>query len=760
MKLTRRGFLIGSALAGTGLALGIKLSPSKPVPHTRDNSFQPNVWLQITPEGEVIFQCDKNEMGQGAMTGLAMIVAEELDYDPHSMTVEFAGIHPAFFNPELGVQLTGASTSIKTSWERLREAGATARAMLIEAAAQQWQVSADSLSTEPGFVINPNTKAKLSYGELANAAQNVSEPSSVNLKSPEQFRWLGKTSKRLDIESKVNTTAVFGVDVDLPDLKTAVVIRCPHFGGKFKSYDASTINGFSGLLGVKEIHSGIAVIAETYWQARKAADELAKHVVWDKGPLAGVNNASIEQAQLDILNSPEDTAFYVTQDGDTAETLAATSEDKKLSDVVYKVGYFHHSPMEPQNATAHFDPSTGEINIWAPNQSPDMSRAVAAHFTGVEHEKIFVHSTYMGGGFGRRGYVDFAGEAAAIAKSMPGVNIKMMWSREDDMQHDYYRPTSMHKLSAALDENNNLSAWKYNIVSNSIFFGFGVDMFATLLPHWLPTKMARKIGRSTSDFVANYDITMAEGAKGEYDTPNLDVGINFYDSGIPTGFWRSVGHSYTGFVKESMVDEMANLAGEDPMAFRLKQMENAPRSKACLEKVKQLSNWDAPKPGVYRGVACHESFSSFVAQVVEIKEENVNGKVQAKVDKVYCVADVGFVLNPDVVKDQLTGGIVYGLTAAIKPHVKIEDGRVQGSNFHDMPVLRMNECPDFEVALIDSLEDPTGVGEISVPPIGGALANALFAFNGVRQRQMPLNLDKAAEVEVEAKTGMKTESAS
>ncbi len=738
MKLTRRNFLIGSAAVGGGLVLGFKLSPEAEVPHTIAGSFQPNAWLQILPTGEVIFQCDKSEMGQGNMTGLTYIIAEELDFDPHQMKVEFAGIHKAFRNTELGVMLTGASTSIKTGWPLLRQAGASARKMLIEAAAKTWGVSASTLSTEPCFVVNPSSGDKLSYGELVGIAKDLSVPSDVKYKDVSEYRWLGKSSKRLDIESKVHTTATFGVDVDLPEVKVAVVVRSPYFGGKPQSYDAQALLQRNEIVSVFEIHSGIAIVADDYWQARKAANELFPNVEWDKGPMAGVSNATIEAAQKAKLDDPEDTPFYPHQDDDVQLTLDQTADDKKIIDVEYGAGFFHHSPMEPQNASALYNSHENKMTIWAPSQSPEMSREVAHHFTLVPQENIEVKTTFLGGGFGRRGYVDFSGEAAAIAHKLPNQAIKLIWSREDDMQHDYYRPTSTHRLSGAVDSEGNISAYQHCMVSNSILNGFGGDLIATLLPTWVPTKLARSMGRGSAEMFYDYDITMAEGANPEYNIGKREIGLQFYNSGIPTGFWRSVGHSYTGFVKESMIDELAHLANMDPVQFRLKNM-NSPRLKVCLEKVIEMSDWGNKGDGVYQGISCHESFMSYVAQVADIVIED--GK--AKIVKVYCVADVGFALNPEIVQDQLTSGIVYGLTAALKPHVKIEDGKVIGSNFHDMPVLRMNECPEMETAIIDSLEEPKGVGEISVPPIASAVSNALFAWNGVRQRQLPLSLKKS-----------------
>lgn len=739
MKITRRGFLLGTATIGGGLVLGFQLTPDAPIPNTIEGSFQPNAWLQILPDGQVIFQLDKAEMGQGNMTGLASIMAEELDFTPTDMTVQFAGIHKAFRNTDFSMQLTGGSTSIKTGWPLLRHAGAAARAMLIEAAAQTWQVNANTLITEPGKVVNPLTQQRLSYGDLVQTAKTLKAPNEVSLKDPQHYRWLGKQTKRLDIEAKVHTTATFGVDVELPSAKVAVVVRPPYFGGSTKNYDTSALKSLGGNLSVHEIHSGIAIVADTYWQARKAANILKNHIEWDKGAIAGVSNDTIEAAQKAILDDTESTPFFAHQDDNTQQSFDSAKDALKLSNIEYKVGYFHHSPMEPQNASAVYNSSNGQLTIWAPSQAPDIAREVAHHFTGIHQSNIDVKTTFLGGAFGRRGYVDFAGEVAAIAKALPDQAVKLLWSREDDMQHDYYRPNSTHRLSASLDDKKQLKTWQHTVVSNSILNGFGVDMTATLLPSWVPTSIARGIGKMGSEALYDFDVSIAEGANPEYDIAEREIGIHFYDSGIPTGFWRSVAHSYNGFVKEGMVDEMAHLAQADPSVFRAQHLKNSPRLAACLEKVKRLADWNN-KGDRKLGVACHASFGAFVAQIVEVEAKDN----MAHISKVYCVADVGFALNPNVVEDQLVGGIVYGLTAAIKPHVKIEDGMVIGSNFHDMPVMRMNECPDIMTALIDSSETPAGVGEIAVPPIGAALGNALFTLTQVRQRQMPflMNLDE------------------
>lgn len=728
MGLSRRKFLIATGLVGGGIAIGFSFSDKPKVPYTREGSFQPNSWLQITDAGEVIFQLDKSEMGQGVMTTLTTIIAEELDYNPANITVEQAGLHPDFVNELMALHLTGASSSTMDSYMTLREAGAAARAMLLAAAAQQWSVAADSCETNDGVVTHFSGKS-MTYGELVPAAKALKGDVAFQIKDENSFKWIGKSVARLDVPEKTDGTATFGVDVDMPGLKVAVVKRCPQFGGSLIGYDDSKAKTMDGVLKIFPIHSGVAVVAETYWQARKAADAL--DINWDKGPLAGLNSDQIRANQEKSLKEKE--AVYQVDDGDTAGALSSLSN---VLEATYSAPYTHHSPMEPQNTTAIARGDT--IEVWSPSQGPQIAQAVIAHYTGFKRENITVHTTLMGGGFGRRGYVDFAGEAGAVAKGYPNVPVKLMWSREDDMQHDYYRPATLHGVKAAIDESGKLVAWQHDLVSTSIIQGFGVDMAQALIPAWVPTEIARNFGQGFSDMIAEYDPTMAEGALIPYSVANAKIGCILYDPGITTGFWRSVGHSHNAFVVESFVDECAHAAGKDPADFRFGMLRDKPRHLAVLKKVLEMSNYG--KSDMAIGIAVHESFKSFVAQAVEVSVEGD----KFTVSKVYCAADCGLVINPDIVKAQMESGIIYGLSAALKAPITFEDGKTKQSNFHDLPVLRMNESPDIEVELISSFEPPTGVGEIAVPPIAPAVANALFAKTGQRLRDLPLKLSADA----------------
>ncbi len=734
MAFSRRKFLLGTGVIGGGLVLGLSLRDnSVPYPAAIEGSFNPNAWLQITEDGQFVFQLHKTEMGQGVIGSLPAILCEELDLDPQRLTIQHAGIHPDFADPSTGGQMTGGSTSVKASYDILRDVGAAARAMLIAAAANRWQQNADDCTTDNGVVIDANGTQRLSYTELANDAKSYLDTPYV-LKAAKDFRYIGKAETRPDALQKSTGTAQFGVDIDLPNLKTAVVVRCPHFGGTIASWDASSIDSLPGIIAVKEIHSGIAIVADTYWQARKAAGQLV--ISWDKGPMADMDSAKIKQQQRDLIANEKPRVMM--EEGDTS---AVWDSAATIIEADYSVPFTHHSPMEPQNATAIATERDGEMTMemWIPSQSPDLSRAVAAHFTSLTAPQITVHTTLMGGGFGRRGYPDFAGEAAAIAEQLPSVAVKLLWSREDDMQHDYYRASSEHRLKAALDEDGQLIAWDHTLVASSIIKTMAVFMAANLLPDWVPASVAESMGKSAGGLIANYDPIPCEGAKIPYQAPNITVGHLEYDSGVPTGFWRSVGFSYNIFVVESFIDELAHKASADPLAFRQRYLDKDSQWRSVLDLAAEKANWGQSQPGIFQGIAVSEPFSSFCAMVVDVSIDP-DGK-NYTIEKVVAAVDCGIVIDPDVIEAQMEGGIIYALSAAVKAPVSFKDGATVESNFHDLPVIRMNEIPKrIEVYTIKSDNSPTGIGEIGVPALAPALANALFAATGQRLRDLPLRL--------------------
>lgn len=726
MKLSRRGFIVGSAVIGGGLVLGLSMGEDQPIPNTREGSFQPNAWLQITPEGEVIFQMPKSEMGQGIHTSLATLLGEELDFDPAQMTIEHAGAHPEFKDNKNFSQLTGGSTSIVVNWHPLREAGAAARAMLVAAAAKQWSVAPENCTTEPGVVINTATGDKLTYAELAQAANDFAD-APFTLKDKADYRWLGKKASRLDSVAKSTGQAFYGMDVQLPGMLSAVVVRPRQFGATLGSFTADRALESSGVENVFAIHTGVAVVAKTYWQARKAAALL--EIDWEDGPLAQLDSATIAANQANAIDN--ESGHIALERGDAPTTLEKAGNALTAR---YSAPYTHHSPMEPQNATALVNGDT--CQLWAPTQGPDLAQAVAAHFTGIPRDNIHVTAMTLGGGFGRRGYVDYIGEAAAIAKELEGTPVKLVWSREDDMQHDFYRPATLHEISGTLSSDNTVESWQHRMVSPSIVKGLGVTLASVMLPAWIPTAISRSIGRFGSGLAAGSDPTTAEGAKVVYDIPNMAVEQILYDPGVPTGFWRSVGFSHNCFVAESFMDELAHAAKIDPLAFRLAHLADAPRYKKVLELVAEKADWGNPAPGRFQGLAVVEPFESFCAAVVEV---SVDGN-RFKVERVVNAVDCGFVLNPDIVTAQIEGAVIYGLSAALNPPITITDGGVKQSNFHDAPVMRMNDSPDIETYIVPSDEEPTGIGEIGLPAVAPALGNALFAATGTRLRDLPLTL--------------------
>ena len=726
MKLTRRKFLVGSGVAGGALVLGFSLRGELPVPHTRAGSFQPNAWLQITEDGRFIFQLDKTEMGQGVLNSLPTVLAEELDIDPARFEVEMAGVHPAFRNRTLGVQITGGSTSTMSTWMPLREAGATARALLMAAAAEQWRIRPGQCSTDNGEVINGVTGARMTYAALAPSASAQAEPSSVTLKTPDQFRWIGRSQPRRDGLAKSTGQVIYGIDVALPNMKIAVVVRCPNFGGKAASWIADTVTGLPGVQAAFEIHSGIAIVADTYWQARNAANAL--QVTWDKGPLAGLDSAMIRQQQEQALATKEGTRAF--GEGDVTQAFDVADQ---VIEVQYAAPYFHHSPMEPQNCTVLITGDTAEV--WSASQSPDISRALVAQYAELPIENIIVHTPLLGGGFGRRGYPDFAAEAGAIARHFNGVPIKLIWSREDDMQHDFYRPATLHSMRAAL-QNSTVTAWQHRFTNTSTVEGWGVYMMQAILPTWVPQAFARAMGRGVAKVAREYDPTSYEGALLPYAFANRAVDYVYFDPGVPTGFWRSVAHSFNAFAIEGFMDELAYASGQDPVAFRHALLAESPRHRAVMQLAAEKADWGKPVTGRHQGIAVHSSFGSYVAQVAEV---SVQGN-QFRVERIVCAVDCGQIINPENIVMQIESAIVYGLTAAIKPPITIRDGACAESNFHDLPVLRMNEMPEVEVYLIANTEPPMGVGEIGVPPVAPAVASALFAATGQRLRELPLML--------------------
>lgn len=715
-RLSRRTFVKIGVVAGVGLTLGVSWKvirgPGEP---PTDATFAPNAYLRIDEDGSITVMVDRSEMGQGVSTSLPQLVAEELDVSWDQVSFAFAPAHGAY--GEGGVMITGGSTSVPQSWEPFRQAGAAARWMLREAAAQRWGVAASTVETRNGMAVAPDGTT-LTYAELATAAAALDVPEDVPLKAPSDLRVIGRPLPRLDIPAKVAGSAVFGIDAGPADARVAMVARSPVFGGRVRSFDASAALAVAGVDEVVEIDAGVAVVARGYVAASAGRDALV--IDWDNGTGPLLDDAAISER---LGTAARTEGRVVTDEGDVEATGA--SGGTRL-EAVFTLPYLAHATMEPMNCTAWV--RDGRCTVWAPTQyqnAPSIlgggSRQTAAKAAGVDVDQTELHTTFLGGGFGRRAERDFVQEAADLAGKIDGP-VKVMWSREDDVQHDFYRPASHHELAATLDDDGMPIVWEHRTASQSIMERW--------VPAWMTSFGARYTGRR--------DSTSTEGASDQpYGIPNVRVTYARVELPIPVGFWRSVGHSHTGFVVESFIDELAHASGQDPYQYRRSLLGDRPRHRAVLDAVAEASDWGAAPPeGRARGIAMVESFGSYVAQVAEVSVENGAPRVH----RVWCAVDCGVVVNPAIVRAQMESGIVFGLTAALYGEINIEGGRVVQSNFHDYPVLRMNQAPEIEVVLVPSGDAPGGVGEPGTPPIAPAVTNALFVLTGRRVRSLPIRL--------------------
>jgi isoquinoline 1-oxidoreductase beta subunit len=696
--MERRDFLQVAGTIGAGLVIGFK------IPNRRGVApFAPNAWLRIGTDDSVLVIVDRSEMGQGVTTSLPMLLAEELEADWTKIRFEFAPADKAYINPLFGLQGTGGSSSVRAAWKPLREAGARARSVLIAAAAQTWGVEPASCRAEAGAVIHTGTNRRLTFGALAQRAAALPVPADVQLKDPKDWRLAGKPTKRLDTRFKVNGTAQFGIDVRVPGMLTALVARSPVFGGKVRTFDASAATAIPGVRRVVQISSGVAVVGDGYWPAKQGRDALK--VSWDEGPVAQVSSASI--SSLFAQRATQDGAV-ARHDGDAAAALAGAAQ---RVEAVYEMPFLAHATMEPMNCTAHV--RADAVDIWAPTQFQTGAQMVGAQIGGVGPEKVAVHTTYLGGGFGRRFELDFIMEALETSKAA-GAPVKVVWSREDDIQHAQYRPANYHQLRAGLDAAGRPVAWTHRIVAPSI--------------------MARMFPQTVKN---GLDGEAVEGGVGlPYAVPNVHVDYQLTDTGIPVGFWRSVNNSFNAFAVEGFIDELAVAAKQDPYEYRRGLLTNAPRDRGVLELAATKAGWGTPLPaGRARGIAVYKSFESYAAQVAEV---SVSPAGDVRVHRVVCAIDCGMHVNPSTIEAQMQSGIVFGLTAALKGAITIENGRVTQSNFHDYQMLRIAEMPVVEVHIMPSNEAPGGVGEPGTPPIAPAVCNAIFAATGKRIRKLPI----------------------
>ncbi|MCU0835007.1 MAG: xanthine dehydrogenase family protein molybdopterin-binding subunit [Chromatiaceae bacterium] len=706
LRLSRRDFLKISALAGGGLLLGVHLPSSGRLAEAAgDAVFAPNVFLRIGTDGAIIVEVARSEMGQGVMTALPMLIAEELDVGLDQLSARFAPADTAYVNRLIGQQLTGGSTSVRDAWVVLREAGAVAREMLVATAAEQWGVPPGECRTERAQVIHGASGRRTGYGELAAAAASQPVPESVFLKDPEEWRLIGTRAPRLDVPEKVSGQARFGLDVRLPGMLFASVERCPVFGGRLLRVDDAKARAVSGVVDVVPVTAGIAVVAKDTWSAFQGRKALA--VDWDFAGNETLDSAAIRrrfEARLAERGVP------VREEGDAPKALSGAA---KTVEAIYEAPFQAHACMEPMNATA--DVRADGCDVYVPTQAQTRTQQVAMTITGLPEERVRVHTTYLGGGFGRRGEADFVLDAVELSKHL-GRPVQVVWTREDDIRHCFYRPATLNRLRGGIDAAGSPIAWEHQIVGPSI--------------------LARVAPAAVKDGV---DRTSVEGAANlPYAIPNIQVDYSLAGTQVPVGFWRSVGSSQNAWVTECFLDELAAAAGRDPFELRRALLEGSPRHLRVLELAADKAGWGKPLPaGRHRGIAVAESFAGFVAQVAEV---SVGEDGQVRVHRVVCAVDVGPVINPDTVEAQMEGGIVFGLTATLKGAVTIEAGRVVQGNFHDFPLLRIDEMPLIEVHIARSDDPIGGVGEPGTPPIAPAVCNAVYAATGTPVRALPIAL--------------------
>lgn len=714
MSINRRKFLRNSAVLGGGLIIGFDLNGcgAKKLTASMGDSFQPSSFLEITSTGDIILQLYRAEMGQGVYTGITTLVAEELEVDPARIIIVPAPSHPDFSNP---VQLTGGSASIKDSFEPLRQVGATAKAVLLAAAAQEWNIPIEKLIAENGKVRDTTSQREVNYAALVATAKTISIPKHAPLKLSDQFKLIGKYDKRLDAQQKIDGSSVYGIDIHRDGMVYAVLVRCPHFGGTLKSFDASASKQIVGISDIFALGvNAVAIIADSYWHARKAADALK--LEWNKGPLAGLDSAGIRSA---LKNKIDANSKHNITPHDGIQIIEAD----------YYAPYQAHTPMEPLNCVAEV--RADRVDIWTGNQSPDVFRETVANALQCPRETVFVHTPMLGGGFGRRIYPDYAIEAALVAQKI-GKPVKLIWSREDDIRHDLYRPASASQFRAQL-QNGKLIAWENKIAGPSVM-QYTIPIVAKAIVPWLPQRVLGVVG----SVIGNHDSTSTEGATTLlYATPSINVDYLHYDAGVPIGSWRSVGNSINGFFVESFIDEIAHTLQQDSLVFRLAQLKpEATRARAVLELVAAKSGWGKASDGYFQGISVFESFGTTVAEVAEISIEGSH----INVHKVTCAVDCGRVVNPDIVAMQIESGVIYALSAALTSEITIADGAVVQSNFHDFEPIRMHNAPAIDVHIVPSDAAPTGVGEPGVPPLAAALGNAIFAATGKRLRELPFRL--------------------
>jgi isoquinoline 1-oxidoreductase beta subunit len=700
-QTSRRDFIKTAAVVSGGLLVGFSV-PSIKDAAAAGTLYTPNAWVHIADDNTITLISARSEMGQGVYTSMPMLIAEELNVDFNRIKVAIAPPDAKLYGNALlgGPQLTGGSTSVRDGWEKLRTAGAQVREMLIGAAASKWNVDRGELKAENGMVLGPRGM-KATYGELAEAASKQPVPEKVALKDPSQFRIVGKRTRRLDTPAKTNGTAEFGIDVKLPGMVYAALEQCPVIGGTVKSFDATKAKSMPGVIAVVQIPDGIAVVADSWWRANMARKQLT--IAWDEGAGAKLNN----KVMMDGIRaaSVSGKPLPIKAVGDAEAVIAGSSRVVRRE---YVSQLLSHSPLEPMNFTAHYN--NGKMLLIGPTQWQDGAQGAVAKAVEMKPEDVAVQTTFLGGGFGRRIDLDFIVQAAQISKAI-NRPVKLVWSREDDMTHDFYRPQALHKMAAALGADGKPTAMTFRLTSQSItgrVFGLPGDV---------------------------QDPLMTEAALAAYEIPAIKHDLVKHDAGLRVGYWRSVSHLLNAFANESFIDELAKEAGQDPYAYRMSMLGSQPRFANVLKLAADKAGWGTPLPaGRARGIALMEGYDTYMAQVAEISM--VDGAV--KVHRVTVAADLGRMVNPDTVEAQIQSSVAFGMGAALMQEITLENGRVQQTNFHQFPVVRMNESPAIDIILVASTEKPGGIGEPATAVVVPAIANAVAALTGKRVRQLPM----------------------
>ncbi len=732
LPLTRRQLLVRGSVASGGLALGMSMPGCATTGSKVSEAgvWEANAWLEIDQQGGVRFTLDRVEMGQGTYTGITTLIAEELDYPSEKIDVVFAEAKQVYRNPGYGLQITGGSNSLATSWKPIREAAASAREMILSAAAKVLEMPVENLTLEDGVVQVRGENRSVAMGELVLLAAKEPVPDEPKLKQKSDYKYIGKHSARLDSTMKVRGSADFGIDVDVEGMAYAVVMHPPAIGASLSSYDATSILSDTRFVAVTEINSGLAVVAKSYWAARKLSEQVSIDWKMPESPITTEGTFALYRSVM-----TEDSGDSVRSEGDLDKVFS--SDEGELVELEFELPFLAHATMEPMNCVAHVQEHRADV--WASTQGPDIAQVVVAKATHLDLDEVFIHSQFIGGGFGRRLSQDFIGEAAEIS-SATGLPIKLVWSREDDMRNDFYRPASLHRLKARVEEDAVL-AWDHHIVAPGVMDWYVWDAAPAMFPaapkFMFP--MLGKVGLATAGTpMTPADTSAYEGANDLlYGFNTQEVRYSKADAGVPVGYWRAVGHSHNGFVTETFVDACAEKAGQDAVEFRLSLLKDQPRMAAVLKMAAEKGGWaDAPSEGRYRGIAVHKSFGSYVAELVELSLY----QGQPKVHKVVCAVDCGQVVNPDIVTMQMESGIVFGLTAALYGEIDFENGLAQQSNFHDYQMVRNNECPEIEVHIVSNEQAPTGVGEPGLPPLAAAMGAAIFKATGKRHTRLPFKL--------------------